>query len=57
MDTFVVIEFLVDKTVALICKKWITKDVVNATEVSCQVQGTVVFLGVNPSEKPIKKSK
>lgn len=27
------IEFLVDKTVALICKKWITKDVVNATEV------------------------
>lgn len=45
------IEFLVDKSVALICKKWITKDVVTANEVSCQVQGTGVFLGVNPSEK------
>jgi len=57
MDTFVVIEFLVDKTVALMCKKWITKDVVNAYEVSWRVQGIGVFLGVNPSEKRNSKNK
>jgi hypothetical protein len=33
MDKFVVIKFCVDDTVALICKKWISEDVINGNEV------------------------
>jgi hypothetical protein len=44
MDKFVVIEFCVDKTVALICKKWISKDVVNGDEVCCSRGVSVKFI-------------